>query len=295
MSKEKKTIVGAINITMQPHSPKKYASLLMKANKLRAPIQIRGDGYGILSGARKIKDSEEGNLEFTGDIFRFTNIDKNEHWFNLSKFDFANDEDLDRVRLPDELKPNSSRFTYILDANSHYIFYEGYFDGKSLSANGAQKFFERLFNHPELVEEFGTVEVTHIPKADALDAAINIPFKRRIEYTVTPPNPDDLEQAEQEVMRRMNQLNVREQHQIYKAVPGKSIEMDDDLELMARISAKNGNVIIQGVDNDDRPVEFATQKHPFIVTEYFNPAVDSAFSVVYRIAKEMKRKIDSWF
>lgn len=295
MSRVKKTSVGAINITMQPHSPRKYAELFKEAHKLRTPIRVRGDTFGILSGARSL-GSDSNNIDIiTGDIFRFTNIDPNANWFNTSTFDFADDDELGGIRVPDNLKPNSSRFSYILDTKSHYLFYEAYFDGKTLGSTGAQVFFDRLLNQPHLTDKYGVVEVTHIPKVDILDEAISIPFKEKIEYTISRPNPDDLGAAEREVLRRMSERNISKTHEVLTAIPGQSIEMDEELTLRAKIAAKNGEVYIKGKDYESRPTSFSTREHPYTVIDYFDSGAETAFIAMQRVSSMMKDQITEWF
>lgn len=295
MAREKKLIVGAINITIQPHTPQKYLELFKDTFKLKNTVNISGDHYGLLANMYKV-DREQGELgPITGDIFKFTNIDKNAQWFNVSTNDFASADDVDSVNIPDNLKPNSSRFSYIFFPEQHLLFYEGYYDGNSFGPSNAERFISRLFNVESIIEKFGKVDVTHVPEVNALTEALKLPFKERIEMVVKTPNPDNHADAERRVMARMRAQNVEKFEQKFKAVQGQSIEMDEDLKTMAHISAKNGSFYIKGKDSNLKPIEFSTIKHPLKITEYYDPDVESAFELFLRVASSMKDVVTEWF
>lgn len=142
MAREKKIVIGALNIVTQPHSTNTYIDLFKDTNKLRNPVCIAGDQYGMLSGVFKLESNQDKYGPITGDIYKFTNIDKNANWFDTTKNDFANEDDLGEINIPDNLKPNSSKFTYIFFPIQHILFYEAYYDGKTLSSSSAVKFFK---------------------------------------------------------------------------------------------------------------------------------------------------------
>jgi len=295
MAREKKLIVGAINITIQPHTPQKYLELFKDTYKLKNTVNISGDQYGLLANMHKVDRDQDEPGPITGDIFKFTNIDKNAQWFNVSTNDFASEDDVDAVNIPENLKPNSSRFSYIFFPEQHLLFYEGYYDGNSFGPSNAERFISRLFNVDSIVEKYGKVDVTHVPEANALSEALKLPFKERIEMVVKTPNPDNHAEAERRVMQRMRAQNVETFEQKFKAVQGESIEMDNDLETMAHISAKNGSFFIKGKDHNFKPIEFSTIKHPLKITEYYDPDVESAFELFLRVASSMKDVVTEWF
>ena len=74
MGREKKIEMGAINITIHPHSPRKYVELFKKVKKLKSIQHIHSDKYGLLTTVMYL-DKEEGEASpLTGDLYRFTNI-----------------------------------------------------------------------------------------------------------------------------------------------------------------------------------------------------------------------------
>lgn len=295
MAREKKLVVGAINITIQPHTSQKYLDLFRDTYALKKSVNISGDQYGLLVGMYKLNRDQKKLGPIAGDIFKFTNIDPDASWFNISTSDFASDVDVDKINIPENLKPNSSRFSYIFYPEQHLMFYEGYYDGNSLGPKNAERFVDRLFNVNEIIEKYGKVDVTHVPEEDALADAIKLYHKDRIEMTIKRPNPDSQADAEARVMRRMQARNVEIYEQSYKAIQGESIKMDNDLEVMAHISAKNGIFYVKGKDENSKPIEFSTSKHPLKIKEYYDPDNESAFELFSRITEGLKVSITEYF
>lgn len=295
MAKEKKLVIGAINITIQPHTPQKYLDLFRDTYKLKKSVKISGDQYGLLVGMFKLNRDQKKLGPIAGDIFRFTNIDPSAKWFNTTTNGFASDDDVDEINIPENLKPNSSRFSYIFYPEQHLLFYEGYYDSNSFGPKNAERFVERLFNVNEIIDKYGKVDVTHVPEKDTLAEAIKLHHKEKIEMTIKRPNPDTFADTERRVLERMQARNVETFEQSYKAIQGDSIEMDEDLETMAFISAKNGNFYIKGKDENFRPIEFSTTKHPLKLIEYYDPNTESAFELLQRRANELKDSITDYF
>lgn len=137
MSKDKKIIIGAINITIQPHTPETYISLFRDAYQLKRPANVHGDQFAILSAVYKLERDQKEPGPITGDIFKFTNINLASQWFNIETNDFATEEEVNDVNIPENLKPNTSRFSYIFFPEQHLFFYEGYYDGNTLAPSNA--------------------------------------------------------------------------------------------------------------------------------------------------------------
>lgn len=290
MAKDKKIVVGALNITMQPHTPAKYIDLIKSASRIKKPAKIFGDQFGLIVGARK-QDPKFTFSPLCGDIYKFANIDFDSEWFNTSTNKFASSDELDDINLPDYLKPNSSRFSYIFYPKNHILIYEAYYDGNSLSPNNAVRFFETLLNSPTLQRRFGKIEVTHEPETDALEEALRMKHKDKITMVIKRPNPDDLADAEREVLERLLSMNAEKQEVSYKAASSNGLALNKDVETLARVAARNGEVYVKGKDIDSKPKEFSTKKHPLLETDYYDPALELAFSVFIEVADRVKAAI----
>lgn len=295
MAREKKLVIGAINLTIQPHTPQMYVKLFKDAYRLKRPLNISGHQFGILAGVYKLNMGDREPCPITGDVFKYTDISKNASWFNTETNDFATEEDVGEIVIPRNLKPNSSRFAYILYPDQHLLFYEGYYEGKSFGPTNAIRFFDKLLNQEELTEKYGKVDITHIPEVNELEEAFNLPVKERISMVIQRPNPDDHAEAERRVLRRMQAQNVETFEQNYKAIQGQSINMDDELQTMARVSARNGSFFLKGKNFQSRPVEYSTKEHPLVRTKYYDPDAVSPGGFFQSISQTLKEEIRRWF
>lgn len=295
MAKDKKVVAGALNITMHPHSPQQYIELLKTASRNKKPVKIYGDQFGLLVGATKLSTSKSTTATqvepICGDIFKFSDIDFDSEWFNTLTNKFASEGDLENVKLPSNLKPNSSRFSYIFYPKNHILIYEAYYDGNSLAPQNAVRFFENLFKSNSISRKFGKIDVTHEPEADALQKALRMKYKDKITMIINRPNADDLARAERDFLQQLNALNAEKQEIAYKAASSDGLKMTKDLETIARVAARNGEVSVKGKDRENKPQEFSTKKHPLTETEYYNPDASETFSIFSSMAEQIKSEI----
>ncbi|NMG04926.1 DUF4747 family protein [Azoarcus taiwanensis] len=163
MAREKKVGIGAVNITMHPHSPDLYAQLIKDAKKLKCFSRLSKDKAGLIASVYYHDKSKGRSSPLTGDLYRFSDIDLEGNWFNTQTNQHAEENDLKGVSIPEHLKPNSSRFSYIFFPETHVLFYESYYDGHSLSNRSVLKLIEGSLNDPRLVQKYGVVDVTVIP------------------------------------------------------------------------------------------------------------------------------------
>ena len=292
MGIERKLEMGAVNITTQPHSAEGYVRLLRAATKIRLPAKIRGERYGIFSGFHREKGIPGEVRPVSGDIVLFSRIDPNLPWFNTTSDEFASEEDIERVQIPDHLKPNSVKFAYVFFPEEHLAFFQGYDSdtGKYLTANVAKKFFEQTLNRDTLVESFGQVDVTTIPTDDAIQTALDLPQKNKMHLSFTVPNPDDDKLAEVEFQERLRLLKARKKEEVYYSESGESLQVDNDLQTLVKIAAKNGSVVVSGRDEDGKPAIVNTKEHPWRVKEYFDDGIENLFDVMLRLAENVRKK-----
>lgn len=93
MARQKKISIGAINLTIHPHTTESYVSLFKDAYRLRRKCQVYSDKYGVIRNMYPVQDTEWGN-GFMGEICIFTHIDTDQPWFNEQTNEPATDEEL---------------------------------------------------------------------------------------------------------------------------------------------------------------------------------------------------------
>ena len=173
-----------------------------------------------------------------GDIFKFTKINKDDNWFNITTNEFASEDELEKVNIPEHLKPNSSRFSFIFYPKEHLFFYESFYDGNNLGPSNIIKFLERLFSQKTILDKYGHVDLTIVPEADKLSEALKMKVKERLDLIVKRPNPDDQADAERKVLERMKKRNVAHYEESFRSVAGQSIIIDEELRIMSKISSQ---------------------------------------------------------
>lgn len=289
MAREKKIVVGAINITMQPHTPELYVQLFRFAFKQRKIVKINKTVGCLLAGFSRYKWSDDDIEPVTGDVWRFTHIDMDSPWVNIDTNDIATDEELNDINIPENLRPNGNRFSYIFYPENHMLFYEAYYDGNRISPKVVEKFFIGLFSSDAVVKKFGEIEVTHFPDYEGLEEALKIPFKKRIEVTYKRPNPDNFAKKEKKVLNRMKKLNISRKDEVYIAEKDGSIDMDENLKIDTMIAAKNGSLTIQGRDHNNKPENYTTKNALYTHTDYYDPKEEPIIlAFMYRITTKLR-------
>jgi len=283
MALMKKIRIVSLNITIQPHSPEMYIELLRMAFKLKLPVKLRGSDYGMIGSFKYNKESET----ITGDIYKFLSIDLSKPWFNSEKLKKAEDEDLEELNIPAKLKPNLETFAYIFYPQGHHLFVETYNDGNTLGPMQVKRLIEKLLSSPEIVSKFGEVDVTIEPMAESLEQIFNIPSLSRLTIRVNRPNPDDLDELEEEVFQRMDEEHVSKEEHVLTGIRGQSIEPSESTRRLARVAASNGYVKGRGRGADDSVIEISTIKHPFIAETTYDADVQSSSSAFYQEAESM--------
>lgn len=294
MARDKKLEYGALNVTIHPHTPEKYLQLFNAARKIKSSVRLRGDQFGRIGVIHKLARDQEEPGPIVGEIVKFTNIDIEGEWYDIESKDVATDKDVAEINIPERLKPNLSRFSFIFFPDDHILIYEGYYDGKSLSANFAEKLFELALNHPDLTSGFGQVFVSHIPEVNAIDKMLELKGVTNLTLITKRPNPDDLKITEKRVHDRLKRLNAAQEERVIKACNGKELLLDKELKLEAKVAAKNGTVEIKRYNEAGKKEELSTKDHPMRKVDYYNPKSESPFEVLRDMAFNLKKEINAW-
>jgi hypothetical protein len=267
MSRETKMTIGAINIKIHPHSPEKYIELFTDVIKLKKKAAIRGDIYGSLSKFNYI-DSNKLN-GFKGYIFKFLNVNPDEPWFDVEQEKAADSRMIQEVEVLKKIKPHFSFFMYYFFPKKHRFIFTSYYDQKSISPNSVARFLENLFYEPEIIEKYGEVDVIVEPSVEGLEKIFAITTIERLELVITKPNPDDHEDAEQKLLKRLGKLKAKQLREEYVSERRESIVPDNELKILSKIAASNGYVIASGRNLEGRPVRESTIEHPFLDPVYY--------------------------
>ena len=248
MARTKKLTYGAVNITMHPHSPEKYVELFRMARKNSENINLRGDSYATLSFFYPYKKGQSANEPFEGEVLKFTDIDVEGDWFNIVKKDVASDEEKGKIVIPENLKPNVARFSFVFLPASHLLVYEMQDKSRNLTPRQMSLFITGIFSNEKIIKKFGKINVTILTEPESVQRMLALKGITCINMVTRRPNPDDLASAESIMQKRFKRIGVIEEDKTYKSERGQEIKPDVELKQDALIASRNGEVSIRRVN-----------------------------------------------
>jgi|GEM_PF-994193 len=280
MPAERKFWMSGVNIVTHPHSPQRYVDLLRLLFAQRHHVPVRGAQHLMLGELYPLHSSNPVQ-GFQGRLYRFIHIDKNAGWFDISRNDVATEQELEKVNLPDHLRPNTETYDFVFYPHGHRL-YINTRSGKlvhnrypMLSVGQVVKFLRALCSLNVVTESFGDVEITALPDQEHLEKILAIPQLRRLVIEVIKPNPDELSEAESEVFARFASMNVRKSKLELTAEKHESIVVDNDTRKLAQVGAVNGQVSGEGHTNSGRPVKESTVAKPWRDQVAYNPGIQT--------------------
>lgn len=262
--------LAVLNIVMpSPHSADRYLELFRETFRLRQVVKLRGDFVGMLGAVH----DDRGVV--SGYFYKFFNLDVKEGWFNMNRRQEAEPEDLSQIHVPDYLKPHHQSIRFLFFPKQHRLIFVTKDQRESLSPNMAKTLLDRLFADARLVQTFGEIEVTIEPNREQLWRIFSIPRLKVLTIEVSPPNPDDLDEAEREVMERMNGERAQKMIVELASKHPNGLQPDDGHKTLARIAQSNGEVRARGEDETGTVVTLSTADHSLIEPVTYDPNVQT--------------------
>lgn len=291
MARERVLEVCVLNIALTRQqgstpAPDDYHRLIRAAFLAKRLVGLRGDRRGLLEHVDK---QAEGGL-VSGVVATYTDFDIDDSWINTSSGKAASDADLERIQIPEGLRPHHRRYNFRFDLSTHKLVIETRSEpetGKNrlgLTPGTAASLFESLFYTEEIIEKFGPVGVTVLPHQEGVEQIINWGRAERIEIRIKPPNPDD-EDLEERIERRMASMNVSRWDQDFRASEDNALSPDDELKASMRVAARNGHVLAVGYEQGQR-LELSTKDVPLLVDGSYDPAAELHFDAFKRTADD---------
>jgi hypothetical protein len=293
MARAKKLTYGAVNITMHPHSPEKYIELFKMARKNANNVNLRSDSFATLSYFYPYKTGQAISEPFEGEILKYTDIDINGDWFDIVKKDIASDEEKERINIPENLKPNVARFSFVFLPTSHLLVYEMQDKSRHLSSKQIEFFLNGIFSHEKIIAKFGRVNVTILTEPESVERMLSLKGITCINMITRRPNPDDLASAESIMQKRFKRIGVIEEDKTYKSERGQEIKPDGELKQDALIASRNGEVNIRRINEAGLVEVHASSDAPLQRVEPYDSDVTSVSDLLLlramSLADEFKR------
>lgn len=295
MAVNRRIYVCVLNVTLprqegRKPTPEDYFTLMRRALRLRRPIALHGDRHGLLQFVPREPD---WNLVH-GIVGTFVRIDINDDWINMVSGDKASRDDLSQISIPPGLQPHYRRYNYLFDLATHKLAIETRSEpevGKSPSALSpmlAESLFQDLFQQPELLDEFGMVNVTVMPHREAVEELIAWRKAEKITIVIKPPNPDD-DDLEEKLERRLATMNAAQYDQTLKAAKDERLQPDEEAEAAMRVASRNGHVEVEGEEGGTK-VTKSTRDKPLIESGSYNKAVESHTEAFTQTARDAIEK-----
>ncbi|MGR3591146.1 MAG: DUF4747 family protein [Limimaricola soesokkakensis] len=285
MPRDPKLEVSAINIRIPGDRDRNYKELVNLLASMKLGIKVHGNSYVAIS-----KFNAENNL---GVISKYDEIDIDGDWFDVEDFEAADDEKIDEIIIPENLRPNYSAFYFRLDEELHTIAFEKYSNSKSLSTGSVEKYFREALKRDEVFDLFGKVESDIIKSYDAIDQILDLPQIKELKLIIRRPNSDSVGGALAQVIEeRLAEQNSDQYEETLKTnlKQEEGIVPNERTRALASIAAENGEVraksIVGGImtphNTNEKPLEEKTvyKKEDEEGLEIFKKLADKIFGVI---------------
>jgi sporulation protein YlmC with PRC-barrel domain len=272
MNKIKNLTLSAINVVQHPHSKERYIDLFKELNKNKNGIKILGQYYGQLSNIDI--NIDEGYIQ--GEIYRYTEINKNAPWLNIIEHSQILDEEGKPKSLVEEhFKPNSKKIYFYFIIKHHRLV----FDKKEISPKSIKNFFENLIANTNISKELDinkqSIKITVEQSAESLEKILKLHHINKIDLVIHRPNPDDLsDDLENGMKLRLENMNADTYMETIKSEHA-SIEPDDILKQYMNVARSNGKVEVRGRNEAGKSITESTESHPLEVKTSYNQNIET--------------------
>ena len=268
MARRIKIASGVLNIRIHPHTPERYAELFKRVYERKNVVKVRGDRFAMIS----LLDSRQARQGYvTGFLATFVNVELEGQWFDTDSLAEAKIEDLQEIKIPDNLRPNLATFRFYFDTIAHRLYFQTYTQGKQLTPHSALRVFNALFDDLKIRQEFGDVKVSLVQSRSSLKALFDLRVIKEINITIERPNADIFaDDFEEKIEKHLEEAKSRQIEVSYKAESGGSLTPTKDIEEISRVALENGRVEVKGRDDRGATVR-SSEDHPKVLHDKYDP------------------------
>jgi len=283
MARDPKLEVGALNLRIPSSHSRDYQALIRRIAELRRGVRVYGDSYVAI----KLFVPEQENL---GIIAKYTEIDIDGDWFDLEDFDAAKPERLNEINIPDALRPNLDQFYFQLFPNDHILAISSYAESKSLSVRSMLKFMKEALSWPEIVKEFGRVEVDVIQSFHVVEELLSMEHLKEVSVIIRRPNSDDLSGDLAAVIEaRLKEQNGDEYEEILRSKDSGDLKPSDRTKRLGKVAAENGELKTKSLVNGIM-TEHRTSDQPLIKKIKYKPG-ESELAIFKSLSRKIRDSI----
>lgn len=266
------------------HAPEEYAALWKSLHRLRLPT---ARGVNALMIGTVVQLGNELDSPLAGSLYRFTNINPDDPWFDIEEHKEADANDIAEVKIPPKLKPNLKEFPYYFDIKRHRLFFKsGGHDG-GVTPQMVRKMLENTTGRPTIARRYGEVDITVMTERGVIDRLLKWPEIRRIELILERPNPSDFDDDKSFYERLKRRGLKKEVTTFVKAKEEKTIIPDTEMRKMFEIAVNNGKYTQKG-KNAEGVVETASStRYPLQEATTYDPDFTTEREAFLKVARRL--------
>lgn len=268
--------VNALNIVINPHPEGRYVELFQTAVSERIVFPFFGQRTGFISTFRK-----DSGTFYKGTLALFTDIDLARRWLDFQTGEEASEDDLKKIAIPKNLRPEYKQIPFIFDAKRHRML----FVSTGLGTASARKLMAGLLGDSDLLNEGDQLEVTVVQDEDSLETMLSEQNILELTIELNLPNADDLADAEKELYDRLRKMKSSKLVETITADNGKSLEPDKEAKQLSHVALANGKVVTK-VRTDRGTVARSTTEFPKTRRLAFDPQSTTEFDALISLYRE---------
>jgi len=283
MARMRRIMVGALNITMHPHAPERYAELFQDLHAAGYIVKVRGADCGMIGTVQHVEADRD---VLYGSLWRFLNLDPNEPWLD-TKTRRAIDPENGAPIIPENLKPHLRKIEYVFATNGHRLF----FDTKKMSPSIVKTLIERLCDVEAIKKKYGEIAVTIESEQESLETIMELERRAMIDIFLHRPNADDLSAEKKRALKRLTDQNAATVNEVLKAPRGGDLKPDKETRALMNLAMSNGHIKSVGYTKDDERVEMNTADHPLKESVQYDPDTETLFEILIDTARNLMKRL----
>jgi hypothetical protein len=286
MARKRTLQLAVLNITLgPPHNPDRYVQLFRDKALLDRATNLRGDWVGLI-GDLRLENKTNGTEVLRGEIFKYIDLQITRDWFSVRKRKRAEEEDLEALSIPDDLKPHFQYLPFIFFPHGLKLVLITKDGDQTTSPQQAHDIFVNSFSSTEIREKFGKVDVVIEPSRETLRTILTEPRLRTLEIEVTPPNSDVLFEFEEELFREMHEQHAGRYQIKLQEADDSGLAPNEKTRNLAQVAQSNG-VVTGFVGSHGKTKVLSTKDHPLVEKVAYDPDMEIRSEVLLREAIEL--------
>lgn len=256
MGRKQKFQAVVVSVRIPDDKDRNYPALLKKIYELKKSVQVY-PGIGMALTSFNESSSQ-------GTVSKFSIIDADGDWFDESGFGPASEEDLKKISIPGNLKPNLISKPLYLNKEDHLIAILTYSVGKSISPIQVEKFFRTVVSLPEIINDFGAVQIDLFKDSDEIEALLNIKTLKEIKIVVSRPN-HIMAGVAKEIEEALKAENADELTRTIKSKDKDYLDPGPHTQALGLLAAENGSMSVK-FEDEGATVTSNSESKPLVKT-----------------------------